>query len=302
MHVSNDFVIDSLAPTSDEQQKKNKCRRQTSEFFPSPIRAILLGASGSGKSNLLCNILCNQGWIDYTRLFVVSRTLFQPCYTLLRDCFSRGLTKSEIRECFRQNRMVFTGSRTPAIVCEFHETVGSIPHPSVLDPSESYVVVLDDILFEPNIHAKIGPLFAQGRHSCVSVFLLAQNWFLLDRATVRTNANLLFLFKQSWKTLSHIYADLAPDITLDEFRSYLTACWRNRRYGFATIDVAASPKDGRFRRAIDEFYFPRYLFEADDGGDASTSTSPERIMEATDGSRTPPRRATKVRPTPNNRV
>ena len=293
MRVSSDFVIDSLRNSSDDDDgdgdEQQRRRGGGSDFFPSTIRAILLGASGSGKSNLLCNILCNDDWIDYTRLFVVSKTLFQPCYELLRDCLSRGLTKSETRECFRQKRMVFSGSRSPPpIVCEFHESVSSIPHPSDLDPSESYVVVLDDILFEPNIHAKIGPLFAQGRHSCVSVFLLAQNWFLLDRATVRTNANLLFVFKQSTKTVSHIYADLAPDIELEEFRDYLSACWKNRPYGFATIDVAASPKDGRFRREIDEFYFPRYLLfdEEDDDDGAGAGSTVSSTMEATDGSGT----------------
>ena len=103
---------------------------------------------------------------------------------------------------------------------------------------------------------------------------------------MRTNANLLFVFKQSSKTVSHIYADLAPDIELEEFRTYLTACWKNRPYRFATIDVAASPKDGRFRREIDEFYFPRYLFEEDGGAGAASSTVSSSTMEARDGSGT----------------
>ena len=50
-----------------------------SKFFPKKIRCLVCGASGSGKTQLVLNMIL-QEWVKFKKMIIVSPSLFQPMY------------------------------------------------------------------------------------------------------------------------------------------------------------------------------------------------------------------------------
>ena len=238
-------------------KKKAKSGRENIEFLPESLRMIIVGTSGAGKSTLLFNLILNEGWLSYDHLIIYAKTLFQDEYKLLRECLERGFNKNEIRECFKNGEIVYEGTREPLIKSEFHSSDEKIQNPESLPPGRK-LLIFDDISFEQQTIVK--KFFCQGRHSDVSVVLLSQNYFLIDRRAVRTNANILVVFKQSYKNIIHLHSDFAAELTLIEFSEFCKKVWKEAR-DFIVIDTTSNLDDGRFRHNFTRFYYPRILFE-----------------------------------------
>jgi len=53
-------------------------------LLPKILRGLIVGKSGFGKTTLLLNLLLQPGWLDYSKLSVYGKSLFQPEYRYLR--------------------------------------------------------------------------------------------------------------------------------------------------------------------------------------------------------------------------
>ena len=65
-----------------------------SDRFPIDFRALLVGASGCGKTCLL--MLLEHNLLNYNKLYVLARTLHQPQYQILRAGMENELPKEDI--------------------------------------------------------------------------------------------------------------------------------------------------------------------------------------------------------------
>jgi len=70
---------------------------------PKSLRGLIVGKSGCGKTTLLLNLLLQPGWLDYAKLSVFDKSLFQPEYKILRKGFEEQLPKEMIMNIF-ENR------------------------------------------------------------------------------------------------------------------------------------------------------------------------------------------------------
>jgi len=70
---------------------------------PKSLRGLIVGKSGCGKTTLLLNLLLQPGWLDYAKLSVFGKSLFQPEYKILRKGFEEQLPKEMIMNIF-ENR------------------------------------------------------------------------------------------------------------------------------------------------------------------------------------------------------
>jgi hypothetical protein len=58
------------------------------DFFPKNIFCVISGATGSGKTNIMLNLLLNKGFLDYTDVYIYSSTFHQPAYKLLKSHYT----------------------------------------------------------------------------------------------------------------------------------------------------------------------------------------------------------------------
>jgi len=60
----------------------------------SNFRMLIVGASGSGKTTLLMKLLLQKNLINYNKLYVFAKSLYQPEYRVLIAGFENNLSKN----------------------------------------------------------------------------------------------------------------------------------------------------------------------------------------------------------------
>ena len=257
---------------------ENLSKRFNNPSFPKSIRGIIIGKSGCGKTTLLLNLLLKPGWLDYNKLYVFGRSLFQPEYRILKKGLEEKLSKEALMNLFdNRDEIISLGIPTSLIIeemakdlntndktekddieCKFYEFPDDVPDPRDLNATHKNLMIFDDLLLEPQ--NKCETYYIRGRHSNVDCFYLSQNYFKLPRQTIRENANFICIFKQDNKNINHIYNDhVSSDMTKDEFRNLCKEAWK-KPFGFVVIDLSSEINGGKYRSGLDTFYFPNLKF------------------------------------------
>ena len=244
-------------------------KRFNNLLLPKSIRGVIIGKSGCGKTTLLLNLLLRTGWLDYNKLAVFGKSLFQPEYRILKKAFEEKLPKEAIMRLFDLRDEIIRLDVSPTalveewakqinnksdIDCSFYESAVDVPDPRDLSSENKNLIIFDDLLLEKQ--NKCESYYIRGRHSNVDCFYLSQNYFKLPRQTIRENANFLCLFPQDLKNINHIYNDhVSQDMSKDEFRKLCKTAWE-KPHGFVVIDSTSKKKNGKYRSGLDEFYIP----------------------------------------------
>lgn len=183
-------------------------------LLPKSIRGVIIGKSGCGKTTLLLNLLLRPGWLDYNKLAVFGKSLFQPEYRILKKAFQGKLPKEAIMRLFDLRDEVMRLDVSPSalveemakyirdksdIDCSFYESAEDVPDPRDLCSENKNLMIFDDLLLEKQ--NKCESYYIRGRHSNVDCFYLSQNYFKLPRQTIRENANFICLFPQDLRML-----------------------------------------------------------------------------------------------------
>lgn len=241
--------------------------RSNHKLLPKSVRGLIVGKSGCGKTTLLLNLLLNPGWLDYNKLYIFSKSLFQPEYKVLRKAMERKLPKKLILWLFNNQSDIqkselsideFIESlasrvgENPNIDAHFYENANEVPDPKELKPEDRNLMIFDDLLLEKQNACE--RYYTRGRHSNVDCFYLSQNYFKLPRQTIRENANFICLFPQDLKNASHIYSDHASsDLKQEEFREICKHVWKDPHH-FLVIDLTRDKDFGKYRKCFEEFY------------------------------------------------
>lgn len=243
--------------------------RDNNPLLPKSIRGLLIGKSGCGKTTLLMNLLMNPGWLDYNKLQVFGKSLFQPEYKLLKKAMEEKLPKEEILKLFdMKSQMQKNKIPVDMMISElaknikdksdvdvsFYENTSDVPDPKKLSSTDKNLMIFDDLQLEKQ--NKCEAYYVRGRHSNVDCFYLAQNYFKLPRQTIRENANFFAIFPQDKKNIQHFYSDhVSTDMPMDEFKALCKNAWKNK-HGFLVIDLTSDKDNGRYRIGLDNFYIP----------------------------------------------
>lgn len=217
-------AVDTLLAksTSDAEQM-----RRHGDLLPSSIRALIIGPSNSGKTNVMMSLLYEPNGLKFENVYVWSKSLYQPKYKLLSDIL-KLVPQVKYFPCSE--------------------------NASIVEPAKARknsIFIFDDVICE---HQKqIQAYFSMGRHSCVDSFYLCQSYAKIPKHLIRDNANLLVLFKQDGMNLKHIYEDhVTPDMSFNAFTSLCSECWRDR-YGFLVINKDCDLNEGRYRKGFDTY-------------------------------------------------
>ena len=242
--------------------KKEKVRNNSS-LLPSDIRGLIVGKSNCGKTTLLLNLLLNPGWLDYNHLFVFGKSLHQKEYVILKKGLESGFSKEQLVNLFKNQESIKSpvqlideyisggGATKGGIKAEFYDNCDLIPDPSTLDEEEKNLMVFDDCILEKQ--SKAQSYYTRGRHSNCDCFYISQNYFKLDRQTIRENSNFIILFPQNPKNLAHIHADHCGEISFQDFKDFCNRVW-SEKYNFVTLDLTNSER--KYRQNFDRFFDP----------------------------------------------
>ena len=63
--------------------QSNECSGTHAAFFPKKIFCAIAGSTGSGKTNLMVNLLKKEIILNYGNIYVYNSTLYQPAYEYL---------------------------------------------------------------------------------------------------------------------------------------------------------------------------------------------------------------------------
>ena len=243
--------------------KKEKTRHN-SPLLPDSIRGLIVGSSNCGKTTLILNLLLNPGWLDYNHLYVFGKSLHQKEYQVLRKGFEAGLSKEQLANLFKNQELIKSpiedineyiasgGVAKGGIQAEFFDDCKLIPDPSALDDQEKNLMIFDDCILEKQSSAQ--SYYTRGRHSSCDCFYISQNYFKLDRQTIRENSNLIILFPQNPKSLAHIHSDHCGEISFQDFRDFCNRVW-SEKYNFVTLDLTNPER--KYRKNFDQFFNPR---------------------------------------------
>lgn len=202
-------------------------KKTENTLFPMPLRSLIVGSSGCGKTTLLWNII-TKNWLPYKKLYVFSKSIDQPIYDKLSHYYD------DIQE---DEQIAYFYDKCEDIV-------------SVDDCESNSLIIFDDCILESQ--SPIKEYFVRGRHKNISCMYISQCFSLVDLKTIRNNLNYLCIFKQNECYIKSIYDNIVgSDMTLNVFRTLCHRCWK-RDYGFLTIDLSRKMNEGRYKIMFEE--------------------------------------------------
>jgi len=233
---------------------ENKTNKSNHPLLPQSLRGLIVGKSGCGKRTLLLNLLLQPGWLDYSKVSVFGKSLFQPEYRILKKGFEEHLPKRVIMNLFENQNEIQREQISPSVLidalahelaknrkthskepieCYLYESSDDVLNPKELSPEQKNLTIFDDLLIQKQ--NKCETYYVRGRHSNCDCLYLSQNYFKLPCQTIRENANFFCLFPQDQKNIDHIFNDhVSQDVTKEQFKKLCKHAW-SKPHNFVVI-------------------------------------------------------------------
>lgn len=240
-----------------------------SERFPIDFRALIVGASGCGKTCLLMRLLLEHNLLNYDKLYVFARTLYQPQYQVLRAGMEHGLPKDDIIQLLNSQQIMKCHATTidevanglridndendviPShIDAEFSDKSDNIPDPCQLDRSQRTLIVFDDIMTDRSQKTPEA-YYTRSRSANCDCIYLTQNYTHLPLHTIRSNSNFMIFFKSLQQVVEQLHrAFSSVDMDYPTFKQLCKTFWKNK-YSYLVIDLSRDFESGlKYRNYI----------------------------------------------------
>jgi DNA helicase HerA-like ATPase len=194
-----------------------------------PFRAVVVAPSGSGKTNLVVNLIA---------LFSSGKKGTFASITILTKCKEEPLYK-------------FLELKSPSIIIK--EGLHNLPKLDDFDKSANHLVILDDLVLAKD-QSGICEYYIRCRKKNVSVMYLSQSFYKIPKI-IRSNSNYLFILKIGGKRdLNLILSEMSLSTskeTLLKMYDYAT----KEKFNFLLVDVDES-EENRFRHNFLEIMSP----------------------------------------------
>ena len=227
-----------------------------------PVRSIITGPSEYGKSYFLTNIILNI-INEYDKIYIYSPSLHQDLYQKLIKCFSNYipihiipniLKEEEIDIVIKEviNNKDFQKSNTEK---ETYDNIEILKYPQEYENNS--ITILDDLNQKEMDDPRIQAMFKRSRHNILSIFIISQDYYELNKKTIRCNGNIFNIFKpNNFRDVLNLYQDKSSmDMTLKEFK-ILTSICGNKSYQPLTIDMTKDKYTGRYRLGLNSIFVP----------------------------------------------
>jgi hypothetical protein len=242
----DDPLVVKAFPTSKSKVKVNKA--MTDHIIPKhPFRAILSGASGSGKTNLLIHLLNTKGFYKnyFDVIFIISPTAgkLDDSYNVL----AKNNTKTTIR---------IINDLDPDSIDQIMTKNKDIILKKKVHMSPKILIVYDDVIGDRlfmNSKAFINSFIAS-RHYNASVFICTQKYNAIPK-TPRVQANAIFFFRGTNTEREVLAIDRAPSgyskKEMESIIDFSTTATKESPYPFLYINLQAKTQN-QLRKNLDK--------------------------------------------------
>ena len=209
-----------------------------------PYRILIIGGSGSGKTNTLLHLIKEQDDID--KIYLYGKDLSEPKFEyLIKNCENIGTKHLNDSKAF----IGFSNTMD-----DVYENIDDY-NPS---RKRKILIVFDDMIADIMTNKKfqsiIKELFIRCRKLNISLVFITQSYFSVSK-DVRLNSTHYLIMKINHKReLQNTATNHSADIDYKDFMKIYRECTR-KQYSILTIDTALPASDPlRFRRNLLSIY------------------------------------------------
>ena len=193
----------------DDYVNENKTKHNKNwPYIPDhPYRILIIGGSGSGKTNVLLNLIDNQPDIDKIYLYV--KDLYEAKYQYLINIREKvGIDHFDDPKAFTEYSN------------DMHDVYKNIGEYNI-DKERKILIVFDDMIADiinnKKLDSVVTELFIRGRKLNISLVFITQSYFKVPKG-VRLNATHFFIAKiPNKRELREIAQNHSSDISTKDF-------------------------------------------------------------------------------------
>ena len=211
----------------DRYLKKTHNPHFESHHIKLPMRGVILGNSGSGKTQTLMNILYNMP-DTFEKIYIITKDKKEPIYEFLEDKYKKKGV-------------------------EILEGVENLPDLSKFDEDTNTLVVLDDMVNEGE--KKLAPVcdfYIRCRKKGCSIIFISHSWFKMPKLLRLQLSHLFIKQLSSMRDLKTIMNDFSYDFDKKFIKEMYEDTTKDQKH-FLLIDINAKPED-KFRKNFDEVF------------------------------------------------
>jgi hypothetical protein len=212
--------------TIPEKYIKDSEYRNPNEYAPQhPFRLLICGSSGSGKTNIMFNIINACDCFD--KIYIFAKNIEEPLYKYAKDRLSKQ-------------------------VLFMSDDITKLPPLNNKDVKEQKLVIFDDFVTEDkNTQKLITEYFIRSRKNNISCAYISQSYFLVPKI-IRINCNYIILKKiGSDKDFTMILADhKIGNVNTKQLKQMYQTAIKDGLTGFFMIDLATPSEDMKFRSGL----------------------------------------------------
>ena len=205
-----------------------------------PYRILIIGGSGTGKTNALLNLIHNQPYID--KIYLYAKDPFEDKYQyLINKRESVGINHLNDSKAFIE------------YFNDMHKVYRNIDNYNP-NKENKIVIVFDDMIADmikiKELNSIVTELFSRGRKLNISLVFITQSYFKVPK-DVRNNNTHFFIMKiPNKRELQQIAINHSSDINTKDFIEIYRKC-TDKSYSFLVIDTTLSANDLlRFRKNL----------------------------------------------------
>ena len=205
-----------------------------------PYRILIIGGSGSGKTNLLLNLIENQPDID--KIYLYAKDPYESKYQYLIN---------------KREGVGINHFNDPKAFIEYsndmHDVYKNIDEYSAYKENK-ILIVFDDMIADIILNSIVTKLFIRRRKLNISLAFISQSYFKVS-INVRLNTSHVFIAKiPNKRELQQIAINHSSDINTKDFANIYRKCTAEP-YSFLVNDTTlASNNPLRFRKNLFNIY------------------------------------------------
>ena len=231
--------LDSI--TNENYKKHNK---KWPYILDHPYRILIIGGSGSGKTNAMLNLIKEQDDIDKIHLY--AKDLSEPKY----DYLIQKLKNAGIKHLNDPNAFVECSNTMDDV----YENINDY-NPN---RKRKILIVFDymiaDIMANTKFQAIIKELFIRCRKLNISLVFITQSYFSVPKDVRLNSTHYLIMKINNRKELQNIAINHSADIDYKDFMKIYRECTKEP-FNFLTIDTTLPASDPlRFRKNLFDSY------------------------------------------------